>query len=61
MNDIDGLENFDGRIAYLNLAENDLGVDDAERIGRFVQSNPYLDTIIYSNTEIINTWHTSRR
>lgn len=61
VNDIDGLENFDGRIAYLNLAENDLGVDDAERIGRFVQSNPYLDTIIYSNTEIINTWHRSRK
>ena len=60
LNDIDGLENFDGRIAYLNLARNDLGVDDIGRLSTFKKRNPHLDLFMYDNSEVMNTVNTSR-
>ena len=52
LNDIDGLENFDGRIATLNLANNDLDENDLGRICRFIETNPHLDIDLRENTGI---------
>ena len=55
VNDIDGLENFSDRLAALNLAQNDLGPDDIERVIRFINStdtNRFIDAILSDNTGI---------
>ena len=61
LNDIDGLENFDGRIAHLDLQRNDLNIDDLGRICRFIGSNPNLDIDLQNNTEIRRTVSSSRQ
>lgn len=54
VNDIDGLENFDGRLGLLNLMSNDLGVNDIERVENFYRTNPYLIYYLNNNTGIRN-------
>ena len=60
LNDIDGLENFNGRIAFLNLGRNNLTVDDIGRLSSFKKANPYLDLYMYDNSEVMNMVNTSR-
>ncbi len=52
LNNLDGLELFDGRLFLLNLQGNDLSVNDIERVENFKRTNPYLDTYLNANTHI---------
>ena len=61
LNDIDGLENFDGRIAYLNLRNNDLAVSDLGRVCRFTENNSNLIIDLSNNTGIRSTVAASRQ
>ena len=61
INDIDGLESFDGRIAFLSLYGNDLTVDDIERINRFWDNNPYASIYANSNSNFLNAIRNARR
>ena len=54
VNDLDGLENFDGRLGLLNLMSNDLSVNDIERVENFYRTNPYLIYYLNNNTGIRN-------
>lgn len=59
LNNLDGLEDFDGRLFELNLQVNDLSVSDIERVENFRKTNPYLDAYLNQNTNIIRTIRTS--
>lgn len=61
VNDIDGLEDFDGRIAKCSLNGNELGVSAIERMERFKQTNPYLWYNLMNNSGIINKVHSSNK
>ena len=54
VNDIDGLEQFDGRIALLNLTENDITVPDLKRINAFWENNPYAEIEVQNNALILD-------
>ena len=55
VNDIDGLEDFDGRLGLLNLISNDLSINDIERVEAFYKNNPYLIYYLNNNTGIKNS------
>lgn len=59
VNDIDGLEDFDGRLGLLNLMSNNLSVNDIERVETFYRNNPYLTYYLYNNSGIKNAIRTS--
>ena len=52
INNIDGLENFDKRIAFLFLADNELNTSDLERLNRFYEKNSYMDLYVNNNKGI---------
>ena len=52
LNNIEGVEDFDGRIGLLNLMQNDLDLRDLERVSRIYQNNPYLMSYLNHNTGI---------
>lgn len=52
LNDIDGLEDFDGRIGHLNLMGNDLDIPDIERVENFCINNPYVEYYLRHNSKI---------
>lgn len=52
LNNLDGLELFDGRLFKLNLQSNDLSVRDIERVENFRKTNPYLEAYLNANTNI---------
>ena len=52
VNNIDGLENFDKRIAFLFLADNELNISDLERLNRFYEKNSYMDLYVNNNDGI---------
>lgn len=54
LNDLDGLESLNGRIAYLDLCENDLSVLDLDRLYRFKENNEFLDYDFRYNVNIQN-------
>lgn len=54
LNNIDGLENFDKRIAFLFLANNELDINHLERLNKFYKNNPYLELYANNNMGINN-------
>ncbi len=61
VNDIDGLEDFDGRIATCSLSGNELEISAIERMEHFKQSNPYFLYDLTNNSRIMNKIHTSQK
>lgn len=55
LNNLDGLENFDGRLYFLNLMANELTVNDIERVQNFRKTNPLLESYLSDNTPFIRT------
>lgn len=54
VNDIDGLELFDGRLRFLDLRRNKLNISDIERLNAFWENNPYLSLYANSNSYVWN-------
>ena len=52
LNNLDGLEDFNGRIQEINLMGNDLTPDDAKRVFDFQKNNPILDVYLNTNSGI---------
>ncbi len=55
LNNLDGLEQFDGRLAYLNIMRNELPVAEIGRLSDFRARNPYLTLYANDNSSIVNT------
>lgn len=53
VNNLDGLEDFNGRIAQCYLSGNDLQINDLERMYNFKRINPYLQFELLNNTGIM--------
>lgn len=55
LNNLDGLENFDGRLYFLNLMLNELTVNDIERVQNFRNTNPLLESYLSDNNPFLRT------
>lgn len=54
LNNLDGLEDFDGRISELNLSNNNLTLSDLDRVNAFCKNNPFLRPYLHDNLDILN-------
>lgn len=54
LNNLDGLEQFNNRLAFLALWTNDLTVNDLKRLNNFRGGNPYISMYLNANQNIEN-------